>query len=190
MNYIPTEVSGKVAAHNLEPGEMSPPGLAVSVALPGPHWFLMLLPSVFLCRYNQTQIRIISPIFLFFFNWKERRIHTVLYFTFSPPMSLRSFHFCTERASSFFFHCIPCYWWAILYLTRPQHDGHLGHVQVLLLQTASSRPFLHSLGCWVHPRSGSPISQFTPGPLEARCPLPHSPAPHSTGVLPRDSRQS
>lgn len=67
MNCIPTEVSGRMAAHNLESSKMlSPPGLGVSVALPGPHWFLLLLSSVFLCGYNQTQISIISPIFLFF----------------------------------------------------------------------------------------------------------------------------
>lgn len=76
----------------------------------------------------------------------EHRTHTVLYFAFSLPISLRSFHFCTQRASSFFLHCVPLYGWAFLYLTRPR-AGHLGCFQAFtvansLQPTAPSRPVL------------------------------------------------
>lgn len=147
------------------------------VALPGPYWFLTLLCSVFLCRYNQTQIGTISPPFFvcLFSNWKEQRIHTTLHFAFSLPVSLRSVGLGTERASSFFFHCILGSWWALLSLTRRQNDGHLGCVHVLLLETAHHGqprpgPLLHSPGCGVQSRSGSGDA---PG---AQCPPPHSSA--------------
>lgn len=66
-------------------------------------------------------------LFFFFFVTAEGecRIHTVLYLAFSLPVSLRSFHFCTERASSFFLHCVGFHGWAILYLTHP-HCGMFG----------------------------------------------------------------
>lgn len=94
--------------------------------LPSLYGCLVLRFSVALCRYNQTQIHIVSPPFFFFVTAEgECRIHTVLYLAFSLPVSLRSFHFCTERASSFFLHCVGFHGWAILYLTHP-HCGMFG----------------------------------------------------------------
>lgn len=100
----------------------------------GPHWFSCVF-SVFLYVDTTKHRCVLFPHFVFFlFLLKgQPRIQSVLHFAFSLPVSSRSFHFCTERASSFFLHCILFCGWAILYLTSPQNIGVVS--KLLLLQT-------------------------------------------------------
>lgn len=94
----------------------------------------MFLFSVFYVDTTKHRY-ILFPHFVFFlFLLKgQPRIQSVLHFAFSLPVSSRSFHFCTQRASSFFLHCILFCGWAILYLTSPQNIGVVS--KLLLLQT-------------------------------------------------------
>lgn len=129
-------------------------------------------------------------VFFLFLLKGQPRIQSVLHFAFSLPVSLRSFHFCTERASSFFLHCILFCGWAILYLTSPQNIGVVS--KLLLLQATyhgqpGPGPVLHcarvsgklwSRGWVVTNRPPAGIYQCTLGPPGEEYPPPHNRQAH------------
>lgn len=192
MNYISTKALEKVTARNMVSSEMSFSPPRPDPPRPPPPVFTGVLCffSVFPYADTTKHTHTLYPYLFFFFLLKrERRLHTVLCFALSLPVSWRSFHFCTERASSFFFHCVPVYGWAILYLTRPQNDGHLGGFQALAVanrpqQAAWSRPCFApcevvgkllkwSWWCPIALPQGFTGHTWTTG---GECPLPLSPA--------------
>lgn len=146
--------------------------------------------SVFLYIDTTKHRHTLFPCLFFFFVLKrEHRIHSVLCFAFSLPVSLRSFYFCTERASSFFLHCSPRCGWPILYITGPQRDGHFICFQAFAITNGrqwtawSGPPIAPGKGARESPkwelsggRSPPAGTCGSPGPPggSAHCPQPHS----------------
>lgn len=110
-----------MVAHNIVSSEMSS--------------LLLIFFSVFLYVATTEHRYMLFPhlFFFFCFYWKENRTHSVPYFAFSLPVSLRFVHFCTERASSFLLQCVPVCGWARLYLSSPQNDRPLGCFQAFAI---------------------------------------------------------
>lgn len=160
----------------------TPPPRQPGWVLTGSHVFLVFL------YVDTTKHRyILFPHFVFLFLLKgQPRIQSVLHFAFSLPVSLRSFHFCTQRASSFCLHCVLFCGWAVLYLTGPRDTGVVS--QLLLLRTtyrgqpgpglvlhcARGSGKLWSRGWVVTNRPPVGVYQCTLGPPGEECPPPHN----------------